>query len=592
MASIARGATKELRTRGLSPRARVRVVFSVFVLLAVALTGRLFVLQVQQHDELSQKAEAYHLWTDTIPATRGSIFDINGGLLAGNTTADDLYVDMSKLGDMSERRRLADLLGPPLNQNPDDLYVTLSKDITGTVKLQGNLNADQSAKMKELGQDWPLALDTHARRSYPNGTLLAHVLGYANLDNVGAYGIEGYYDKQLGGTAGSSTAEHDAMGNTIPLGQQRVVPPVDGDDLTLTIDMNVQYMVEQALADGMKSTGASAGQVIIMEPHSGAIVAMANSPTFDPNTYYTQPDMSAFSNPAVNTVYEPGSTFKTLVWAAGLEAGKITPNTTIDEPHCRVKYGYTICNTSTAHPGETINTGLAVSDNIMAMDIAERLGADDFYKYLKDFGIGQLTNIDLPGEETGLVSDPTMTGWGPLTLDTNAFGQGISITPLQLLTAVTAVANGGHLMQPYVVQRITDRQGQVVSETQPKVVRDVLSSATTDEMRELMVGVVENGTGVLTQIKGYRVAVKTGTAQVPNASGGYDGSATIGSVVGFAPADDPRFVMIVKLDRPKSSQWGENTAVPIFANIARQLFVYYKVQPTDYVPLWGMRSEE
>ena len=585
MATIARGATKELRTgRGLSPRARVRVVFSVFVLLAMALTGRLFVLQVQQHADLSQKAEAAHLWTDTIPATRGAIYDINGGLLAGNTTADDLYVDMSKLGNQSERRRLADLLAPPLNANPDDLYITLSKDLTGTLRLKGNLSDEQSARMTELANDWPLQLQTHAKRAYPNGVLLAHVLGYADLDNIGAYGLEGYYDKQLGGTPGSSTAEHDAMGNTIPLGQQRVVPPVDGNDLTLSIDMNVQYMVERALDDGMKSTGAGAGQVIIMDPHTGAIIAMASRPTFDPNTYYNQPDVSAFINPVVNTVYEPGSTFKTLVWAAGLDDGKITPDTTISEPHCAIKYGYTICNTSTAHYDETPATGLAVSDNIFAMSIAERLGQDDFYKYLNNFGIGQPTNIDLPGEGSGLVSQPSDTGWGPLTLDTNAFGQGISITPLQLLTAVTAVANGGHLMQPYVVQRITDKQGKVVSETQPKVVRDVLNSSTTDAMREMMVGVVEHGTGVLAKTPGYRIAAKTGTAQVPRPGGGYEASATIGSVVGFAPADDPRFVMMVKLDRPQSSQWGENTAVPIFANIARQLFVYYKVQPTDYQP--------
>ncbi len=585
MAAIARGATKELRTgRGLSPRARVRVVFSVFVLLALALTGRLFVLQVQQHADLSRKAEAAHLWTDTIPATRGAIYDINGGLLAGNTTADDLYVDMGKLGSVSERRRLADLLAPPLNANPDDLYITLSKVMSGTLRLKGNLTDDQSVRMRELANGWPLQLQTHAKRAYPNGVLLSHVLGYADLDNVGAYGLEGYYEKQLGGTPGSSTAEHDAMGNIIPLGQQRVAPPADGNDLTLSIDMNVQYMVERALDDGMKSTGAGAGQVVIMDPHTGAIIAMASRPTFDPNTYYNQPDVSAFINPVVNMVYEPGSTFKTLVWSAGLDEGKITADTTISEPHCAIKYGYTICNTSTAHYNESPATGLAVSDNIMAMSIAERLGKDDFYKYLQNFGIGQLTNIDLPGEGQGLVNQPSDAGWGPLNLDTNAFGQGISITPLQLLTAVTAVANGGHLMQPYVVQRITDKQGRVVSETQPKVVRDVLNSATTDVMREIMVGVVEHGTGVLAKTKGYRIAAKTGTAQVPRPGGGYEGSATIGSVIGFAPADDPRFVMIVKLDRPQSSQWGENTAVPIFANIAHQLFVYYKVQPTDYQP--------
>ncbi len=585
MATTVRGASKGLRTgRGLSARARVRMVFSVFVLLALALTGRLFVLQVQQHADLSQKAEAAHLWTEPIPATRGAIYDINGALLAGNTTADDLYVDMSKLGNVSERRRLADLLAPPLNANPDDLYVSLSKEMTGTLRLKGNLSDAQSARMRELAKGWPLELLTHAKRAYPNGALLAHVLGYATLENVGAYGIEGYYEKQLGGTPGSSTAEHDALGNTIPLGQQRVTPPVDGNDLTLSIDMNVQYIAERALDDGMKSTGSSAGQVLIMDPHSGAIIAMASRPTFDPNTYYDQPDVAAFINPVVNTVYEPGSTFKTLVWSAGLNAGRITLDTTISEPHCIIKYGYTICNTSSAHYNETPATGLAVSDNIMAMDIAERLGKDDFYKYLQNFGIGQLTNIDLPGEGQGLVSYPTDAGWGPLDLDTNAFGQGISVTPLQLLIAVTAVANGGHLMQPYVVQRISDKQGKVVSETQPKVVRDVLSSTTTSQMRELMVGVVEHGTGVLAKTKGYRIAAKTGTAQIPHPGGGYEGSATIGSVVGFAPADDARFVMMVKLDRPQSSQWGENTAVPIFANIARELFVYYKVQPTDYNP--------
>ncbi len=574
MAAIARTSSR------FGSRARIRGVFVVFVLLATVMSGRLFVLQVQQHSELSDRAEAYHLYTDTIPASRGAIYDIGGNLLAGNSTADDLYVDMNKL-DKAKSRHLADLLAPALDANPDDLYTLLSRDITGTVRLKGNLSDDQSARVRDLAAAWPLSLDNHAKRTYPNGSLLAATLGYADLDNVGAYGLEGYYEKELGGKAGSSTGEHDALGNIIPLGQQHYTPPQDGNDLTLSIDMNVQYIAERTLDEGMKSSGAVAGQVLVMDPRSGAIIALASRPTFDPNTYYNVPDVAAFANPVVNSLYEPGSTFKTLTWAAALNEGKVNLNIGMDEPHCKSVYGYNICNTSTAHPGESLATGLAVSDNMMAMSLAEMLGKDKFYQYLHDFGIGQPTNVDLPGEETGLVNTPAQEGWGPLNLDTNAFGQGISVTPLQLTTAVSAIANGGYLMQPYVVQRVSDKQGKIISETQPKLVREVLSQSTCDAMRELMVGVVEQGTGVLAKTKGYRIAAKTGTAQIPHPGGGYEANGTIGSVVGFAPADDPKFVILVKLDRAKSSQWGEYTAVPVFANIARELFVYYKVQPNQ-----------
>lgn len=567
---------------------RVRSTFVVFAIIAFALIGRLFVLQVQQQPEFQQRADNQHIKRTPLPAERGNIYDRHGDLLAGNSTAYDLYVDLTRLKDLRARRELADTLAPLTDSSPEDMFADLSAQITGTRKLRGNLTPEQKERLQPTLDDNSdkLWLESFSRRVYPNGTLLAATLGYVNMENVGGSGIEAYYNDLLAGKPGLVKAEYDATGNRIPLGQQQIDQPQDGHDIYLTIDLNVQFIAERKLDEGLKATGARAGQVIIIEPKTGELLAIASRPTtFDPNDFqsYTY-DLNNFRNPAVNDTYEPGSTFKVLTWAMGVNEGDITPNTVMGLPGCLELYKRMICNhDKTAHPGETMATGLAISDNIAAIKIAEMVGLDRFYQYLRDWGIGEATGIELNGEEVGLVNFPPDFPWGPLNFYTNSFGQGITITPLQMANAIVPVANGGKLMRPYIVQRIADKQGATVKQTSPEVKRQVISPEAAQMTTEMMEEVVENGTGRLAktpETKAYRIAAKTGTAQVPlPGGGGYDPNSSIGGVVGFAPAEDPRFVMLVKLDRPTSSQWGELTAVPIFGSITRELLTYYNVQP-------------
>jgi len=566
---------------------RVRGTFIVFVVLAVALIGRLFVLQVQQHDVLTQRGDNQHLQSKSLPAERGNIYDRNGNLLAGNATAYDLYADLTHLPKMEDRRTLADSLAQLTDSSPEDMFASLSAQITGTRKLRANLTDDQKDRLDAVMSDHSdsLWLEAHSRRTYPNGNLLATVLGYANSENVGAYGLEGAYEKVLGGKPGLLKAEYDATGTEIPLGQRQYEPPVDGQDIYLTIDMNVQFIAERNLDEGMRATGAKSGQVVILDPKSGEILALAARPTFDPNNYsqYTN-DLSLFRNPVVNDIYEPGSTFKVLTWAMGVNEGKITPDFALDLPACRELYRQRICNHDrTAHAAESMETGLAISDNIAAMKIAEMVSKDRFYQYLKQWGIGQTSGAGFgESEEPGLVYFPGDKGWNDLNFYTNSFGQGIAITPLQMVVAIVPVANGGNLMQPYIMQKIVDKHGVVVKQSSPQVKSQLLSPDAAQMTTEMMEAVVERGTGRLAktvETKAYRIAAKTGTAQVPLRGGGYDPNNSIGGVVGFAPAEDAKFVALVKLDRPTSSQWGELTAVPIFGYITRDLLTYYNVQP-------------
>jgi cell division protein FtsI/penicillin-binding protein 2 len=409
-------------------------------------------------------------------------------------------------------------------------------------------------------------LEPQPRRWYPNGPLAGHMLGFVNRENVAVYGVEAYYDEELRGRKGSQFS--DGL-------EYRLIPPRDGYDVVLTIDRAVQSMVEERLAAAVARYEATGGDVVVVDPRTGAILAMASYPPFDPNEYASTPP-ERWANPAIAIVHEPGSVVKVLTMAAGLQAGVVTPESTYEDVGTIEYGGIQISNWDRKSHGVTSMTRLLqLSLNVGAVHIADALGRERFYDFMRKFGFGEPTGIDLAGEVGGILRTPDDPGWYPADLATNSFGQGVAVTPLQITMAVAALANGGVLMRPYVVDRIVDGE-VVIRKARPQPVRRVVSEAVADAVSEMMVAVVE-GRVTNAMVPGYTVAGKTATAQIPTPDG-YEKHGTIASFVGFVPADEPRFVMLVKIDRPNRPR-GSESAAPAFAEIAAELVRLLDIPP-------------
>jgi cell division protein FtsI (penicillin-binding protein 3) len=376
--------------------------------------------------------------------------------------------------------------------------------------------------------------------------------------------------------------ERDGVGNVIALSQSTWDPPVDGADLVLTIDSAVQRIVETVLAETIREQNAAGGTIIVQDPNTGAILGMASWPKFNPNSFDTVNDMAVFSNPAVSSVYEPGSTFKTIVMAIGIDDGAVSPDTIhYDAPGYReVPDHPPITNNNGRVFGEETMTEVLIhSSNLGAIFVAEHIGRDQFYQRLMEFGMGRETGIDLQGEEQGILIGPWQPDWSQTLYFTSSFGQGIAVTPIQLVNAVSAIVNGGKLMQPYVVSEV--RSGDDVSVHEPRVVREVISPESSAIMREMLHEVMVQNTSQFADVPGYRIGAKTGTAQIPSPAGGYIEDATIASIVGFGPVEEPQFTVLVKIDWPKESPWGDTVAAPAMGEVFNQLFKLYGIPPTE-----------
>lgn len=575
-----------------------RVIWVLVFFMAFALydTYTVFNVQVVQHSTLSNMAENTITWKDTLVPQRGVIYDTHGQLLAGNITAHDVNVDITNHRNDTDELKIASLLGPVLGQNAQDLYNKL-KGVPTTIrstKVAGQVDDATVARIEQLITDnstllsYTISMDAVPLRQYPNNALAASVLGFVSADDkghyVGRYGVEEYYNSTLAGQEGWIIAEHDSMGRPLVLAQPETQPAVDGSDVTLTIDSAVQYLVEQGLQDAIKKYGASSGYAVVQDPNTGAILAMANYPTFDPNQFGKVNDYSLFLNPAVNDVREPGSTMKILTYSSSIDAGAIISTTTFNDPGYVTKYGFTIHNATAKDWGtESMQQGLARSNNVAAIFAAEQLGQDKYFNYLKQFGMGKLTGIDLPGEAAGLMSWPDSDGYSPLDFYETAFGQTAALTPVQLVTGVSAVANGGTLLKPFVMKQVT-QDGKVIESNSKQVVRQVIKPSAAGEVAQMMAWGVENkGVARLAAVPGYHVSVKTGTADISAGTSGYTGD-TLASAMGFAPTVNPKFTLYVALMHPTVSPWGENTASPAWGLLAQQLLLYMKVQPTSPLP--------
>ncbi|MBA2452497.1 MAG: penicillin-binding protein 2 [Chloroflexia bacterium] len=560
------------------PVNRIAVLLVIFALFIILIAYRVVMIQVVRSAEFGDQAIAERFQENSIPASRGDILDSNGVRLATNVPADRISAIVSLIEDKHDMAvKLSPLIGRPV----EEIESALSQEGVEWVLLARRLSPEASASIAAMDLEG-IVLDPEPRRVYPSDTFASHVLGFANYDHEGSYGIEGAYDTEVGGTSGRVIGERDGAGNVIALSQNTWDPPTDGSDLVLTIDSAVQRIVESVLADTIEKQDAAGGTIIVQDPNTGAILGMASWPTFDPNNFDEVNDISIFSNPAVSSVYEPGSTFKSIVMAIGIDDGVVTPDTIHNDApgYIEVPGHSPITNNNGRVWGEeTMTQVLEHSANLGAVFVAERIGQERFYQRLMEFGMGRETGIDLQGEERGILTGPWEPDWNPTLFYTNAFGQGIAVTPVQLINAVSAVINGGKLMQPYVVSEVRGEGEAVVHD--PTMIRQVMSPESSQTLREMLRSVVVNGAGVFADVPGYAIGAKSGTAQIPSPEGGYIDEATIASMVGFGPVVNPQFTVLVKIDWPKESPWGETVAGPALADVFNQLFKLYGIPPTE-----------
>lgn len=418
-------------------------------------------------------------------------------------------------------------------------------------------------------------------RYYSEAETMGHITGFVGHtedEQKGQYGIEGYFDDLLRGKQGSVFSKKDAFGYLISTRESEIVPAKDGSDIVLTIDMAIQFKVCEELKKAVEKHDADKAMAIVMNPHTGAIIAMCGVPNYDPNFYYKEKDLNVFNNPIIFDQYEPGSVFKAVTMSAGIDSGKVSPNTIYNDTGC-VNIGVEkICNSDLkAYQSQTMTNVLEKSLNTGVIFVLNQVGNEKLKEYVENFGFGKPTGIELKPESIGNIK--SLEKKKEIYWATASFGQGISVTPLQMVNAFSVIANGGKLMKPYLVEKIIDSNG-VEQKTEPEEIRKVISSRTSVLLSGMLASTVKKGHGKSAGVEGYYVAGKTGTAQVPKEEGGgYEEDKTIGSFVGFVPAGNPCFSMLVRIDNPKDVIWAESSAAPLFGKIAKFILDYYQIEP-------------
>jgi len=417
-------------------------------------------------------------------------------------------------------------------------------------------------------------------RFYPEANIGANILGfvgYVGDKQRGRYGLEEFFDQELAGSPGSIKIERDARGYPIIINDREYNEADNGSDLILTINRSIQFMACQKLDEAVLKHGADGGSIIILEPETGAVIAMCSDPDYDGNNYQDTKNMQDFTNPAIFSQYEPGSIFKVITMAMALDQEKITPQTTYDDTGQVIISKYKIENSDHLANGiQTMNQVLEKSLNTGAIFAMRSIGSDLFSEYVKKFGFGEKTGIELNGEGKGDIKNLVKKPVGELYAATASFGQGLAVTPIQMVAAFQALANNGVMMQPYIVKEIIKPDGAKI-ETKPKIIGKIVSEKAAAILGGMMVNVVENGHGKLAGVKGYYVAGKTGTAQVASKTGGYQVGINIGSFAGYAPAGNPKFVMLVRIDHPRDVAWAESSAAPLFGELAEYMLNYWQV---------------
>lgn len=567
---------------------RLQILALLILFLGASIVFKLYVLQVARYGNYAALAGNQHDRTTEIAASRGEIFLQDEGdelyPLAVNRRLQMAYAVPSEVKDLdSSVVSLGAILG--LDQGLLKMKLGNEKDMFEILKHK--LSDDEVLKIKEARLAG-VYLTPENFRYYPGGELASQLVGFVGSngdEQKGMYGLESFWEKELKGQPGQLVQEGDSRGRWIPISDRQLQPARNGVDLILTINRTVQFEVEKILKRAMEKFSADSGTVIVMEAKTGKILAMANQPSFDPNDFSKTEDISTFSNPAVSQPYESGSVFKAFTEAIGLDTGKIVPTSTYVDTGVVNEAGYSIRNSDLKANGvQTMTQVLEKSLNTGVIYIEKLAGNRLFSDYVKRFGFGQKTAIDLPGELSGNVlnlSDPKIN----INFFTAAFGQGITVTPVQLVAGYGALANGGVLMKPQIVDKLRHADGRI-EEIKPQEVRQVISKTTSDQMGDMLRSVVINGHGKRADVPGYLVGGKTGTAQIAKVGEkGYAQGMNIGSFAGFAPinapGNEPEFVVLVKIVNPKGVEWAESSAAPAFGQVMKFLLEYYKVKPTE-----------
>ncbi len=594
------------------PYWRISAMMVISLLIIGRIVLRLGDLQIVQHSQLQAMARGEINKQMTLQPDRGIITDSKGNILAMDVERQSLWINPSQIA--AERATsLAITLATLMDEDVQRILYSFSQQDKQWVRVARWLAPEVAEQVGSLNEPG-LYLVYEPRRIYPQKDFASHVIGGVNDNGDGISGVESYYNEQLKGITGTLQAEFDSQHNPIAIAPQQRTPPQPGGNLQLTIDPVVQHIAETELEKGVREHQAESGVVIVLEPSTGAIRGLAAVPTFDPNRYGDYPSDTYGRNPAVSNLYEPGSTFKIVTAAIGMQTRAFTAETKVSDPGVINRFDVRIHNWNSLGNG-MIDPGqmLYYSSNVGAVQFNEMTGADKFYPMVRDFGFGKTTGVDIGGEEAGIVHDPAAPTYNEILLRSNAYGQGIAVTPLQMVQAAAVIANDGVMMQPYMVQRRCWRSEEAPAsivaqaEAAPATAATPIGGEQTDQVCETIaptpVGqVVEQGVAWTIRrmlvhsanhyapivwggyadkwlVPGYEVCAKTGTASIPLPEGGYDSQHVIGSVLGFAPAEDARYVVLVKIDRPKKDAWGLATSVPVFYEIVRQLMQYEQIPP-------------
>lgn len=578
-----------------SGKKRAGIIYLLPVCIACLVVVRLFWIQIVRGEAMAQEAHEQIAGQSTEVSPRGSILDRNGEDLAVSIISKSLYVNPKEMDDNPDywpkgkvpqrdpRKVAADLLSPVLNIKADELYAEFSSPDRQFVWVKRTLDPAVTDEVKAILKENKINgfhFQEESKRYYTKNTLAAQVLGFVGTDDKGLEGIEASKDSIIKGKSSKRWNFFDARGNLMGESGLNEVQAPKMNSVYLTIDSKMQFILEKSLDEAIAKTHAAGAAAILMDPHTGEILGMASRPTFDPNDFGKYPSTS-WTNRAVTMIYEPGSVFKPIVGCAGLMEGVITPTTPFDDLGTLDIGGRIVKNWDGSGLGAITYTDvIKFSVNTGMAHLGLKLGGERMTEYAKKFGFGSVTGSDVPGEQAGILYDPKEMI--PSDEASMSIGQGIAVTPLQMLRAICVIANGGELLKPYVVDKVVAPDGQVIEQGHKQVERRVITEEVASQMRTMMEKVVSEGGGKTAQIKGYKIAGKTGTAEKLAEGGGYAAGLYIASFVGFVPSDKPEYAMLIMIDSPQGAFYGSQVSAPIFRDTLQQILVAKGIQPSDF----------
>ena len=550
---------------------RVILVGSIFAILYMAISARAVHLHIFKGPWLSQKAECEYKKSFTCLGKRGTIFDTNHKEMAVSVNATSIAANPSRI---KNPRAAAKNLARILDLNPRKLRRKLSSGRT-FVWIKRQVIPKKVSAVKNLELEGIAFIPAYVR-VYPNLTAAAQVIGFSGIDGQGLEGLEFYYNSNLKGSTIRQTVMQDALGRGFQTPKE-LLPQSSGNNLILTIDQTIQYITESALEEAATSYAAKSGMAIVMSPKTGAILALAHFPRFNPNTF-GRFHRNSWRNRAITDLFEPGSTMKIFLAAAAIESGKCLPSDIFFCENGRYKIDKNYIHDTHDYGWLSLQQIIKYSSNIGTAKVTEKIGKDTLYTTLRSFGFGDETGIDCPGEAAGALSQPSR--WTRIDASTISFGQGISVSAIQLITAVASIANDGILMKPYIVKAITDENGRIIEKFSPQQIRAAVSPETAGKVKRIMQTVTtEGGTGIQASMAGYSVCGKTGTAQKIDGNGKYSNKRYIATFIGFAPAENPEIAILVIVDEPVNVNYGGIVAAPAFKKIAHETFNYLNISP-------------